>query len=148
MKDLYDSDDMKLMQISCVSLNKSRLQELIDFAKNAGFKRIGIANCISMQKYAEHLAALLKAAGFEVFGVNCREGGLDFADYMADRKGSSCDPAFQADYLNSMNTDLNINVGLCLGHGLIFNKKSKAMATTLIVKDFATKHHTVCQLED
>lgn len=73
--------------------------------------------------------------------------GLTCAILPLTIKGSSCDPAYQADYLNSMNTDLNVNVGLCLGHGLIFQKHSKAPVTTLIVKDFATKHNPLANLE-
>ena len=40
-------------------------------------------------------------------------------------------------------TDLNINVGLCLGHELLFEQHSAAPVTTFLVKDFATGHKTV-----
>ena len=57
--------------------------------------------------------------------------------------GPCCDPVFQARYLNDRNTDFNINVGLCLGHGLLFQKYSNVEVTTFLVKDFATGHKTV-----
>lgn len=41
----YSDEDKKLMIVSHKALNKSRLQELIDFIKAAGFAKIGIANC-------------------------------------------------------------------------------------------------------
>ncbi|MDY4841790.1 MAG: DUF1847 domain-containing protein [Alphaproteobacteria bacterium] len=147
MKEYYTAEELKEMEITYGALNKSRIQELINYAKGMGYRRIGLANCICMQKYIETLANLLKAGGLEVFHVNCREGGLDLCDFTEDHKGSSCDPAYQAAYLNSMNTDLNVNVGLCLGHGLIFQKHSNAPVTTLIVKDFSTKHNPLANLE-
>jgi len=39
------------------------------------------------------------------------------------------------------NTDLNISFGLCLGHDIMFNMKSKVPTTTLIVKDREHKHN-------
>lgn len=48
----------------------------------------------------------------------------------------------QAEYLNGKGTELNIIVGLCLGHGLLFEKHSAAPVTTFLVKDFATGHKT------
>ena len=39
-------------------------------------------------------------------------------------------------------SELNIIVGLCLGHGLLFEKHSAAPVTTFLVKDFATGHKT------
>ena len=38
---------------------------------------------------------------------------------------------------------MNINVGLCLGHELLFEQHSAAPVTTFLVKDFATGHKTV-----
>lgn len=148
MSDRYSPQDFELMQISFNSLDKSRIRELIKFARNAGYKRLGVAHCISVRPYAEKLANLLISEGFEVFLVDCREGGLDLADFMEGRHGSSCDPSFQAEYLNSLNTDLNVNVGLCLGHGILFNRKSKAPVTTILVKDFSTNHNTASGLAE
>ena len=62
----YSDEDKKLMIVSHKALNKSRLQELIDFIKAAGFAKIGIANCFSMQKYALRLKEILEGQGIEV----------------------------------------------------------------------------------
>ncbi len=144
----YSNSDKELMLTIKNSLNKSRLQELINFAKNSNFKKIGIANCLSMQKYADRLLEILRENGFEVISINCKNSGLQNADLFGDEvKGSSCDPLSQATYLNENETDLNINVGLCLGHGIMFDKYSKAPSTTFIVKDFLTEHHSVDNLK-
>ena len=41
----YTDDDIKRMNISALACNKSRLKELIDFAKLSGYHKLGIANC-------------------------------------------------------------------------------------------------------
>lgn len=140
---IEDKEEMKRTRVALVKARKSRLQELIEFIKVSGFKRIGVANCFSMQKYADNLVAVLREQGFEVFGVNCKESGLDGCLISEDMKGPCCDPVSQAAFLNEQKTDLNIEVGLCLGHGLLFQKYSHAPVTTFIVKDFAHNHNVV-----
>jgi uncharacterized metal-binding protein len=139
----YTDDDKNLMIRAARARNKSRLQELIDYTRLSGYKKIGIANCKGVQPLADRLEALLKDAGFEVYAMNCKQSGLDGAALCPDLAGPSCDPISQAEYLNACNTDFNINVGLCLGHGLLFQKHSRAEVTTFLVKDFATGHKTV-----
>ena len=46
-----------------------------------------------------------------------------------------CNPVGQAAILNRAGTELNLLVGLCLGHDMLFNKHSAAPVTTVIVKD-------------
>lgn len=140
---IYNDDDKKLMKLAAQAKNKSRLQELIDFAKSAGCHRLGIANCKGVQEYADKLKAILTEQGFEVISVNCKESGFDGCEICTEMAGPCCDPVFQARYLNDRNTDFNINVGLCLGHGLLFQKYSNVEVTTFLVKDFATGHKTV-----
>ena len=45
----YTAEDKNVMRVSAQAKNKSRLQELIDFAKISGFKKIGVANCKGVQ---------------------------------------------------------------------------------------------------
>lgn len=139
----YNNEDKAVMKLTAQAKNKSRLQELIDFAKVSGFKKLGIANCKGVQPYANKLTELLREAGFEVVAVNCRESGLDACQIDPEMSGGCCDPLSQASVLNAAETDFNINVGLCLGHGLLFQKYSKAEVTTFLVKDFATGHKTI-----
>ena len=41
---------------------------------------------------------------------------------------------------------MNIIVGLCVGHDMLFNKHSTAPVTTLVVKDRVTGHNPVAVL--
>ena len=143
----YTMEDIKRMNISALACGKSRLQELIKFAKLSGYHKLGIANCFFMQKYASKLKDILEKEGFEVYSMSCRDSGLDGETISRELKGPSCDPVSQADYLNECGTEFNINVGQCLGHGLIFQKYSKADVTTIVVKDFETHHRSVENFE-
>lgn len=143
----YENEDREIMIKSAKAKSKSRLQELIDFARISGFKKLGIANCKGVQEYADKLAGKLKAEGFEVVAVNCKESGLNGCEICEEMSGPCCDPVSQAEYLNKAGTDFNINVGLCLGHGLLFQKYSKAEVTTFLVKSFAHHHNIVEALD-
>lgn len=52
----------------------------------------------------------------------------------------------QAKILNGENTDLNVVVGLCVGHDSLFMKYSDAIVTTLIVKDKVLGHNPASTL--
>ena len=95
------------------------------------------------QNEAERLEEILSEAGFIVDKVNCKYGKVPFNDLVPGYKGVSCNPAGQAKYLEEKNTELNIMMGLCLGHDMIFNAKSKAPVTPLVVKDRVLKHYTL-----
>ena len=140
-KGKYSEEDKKFMYITGKSLNASRMEELLNFIRLSGFKKIGIANCFSVNKIAEKLKEMLLLQGLDVYMVNCKESGLMAADISPELQGASCDPMAQAQYLNEAETDLNINFGLCLGHGLLFQKYSAAPVTTLLVKDPRHKHN-------
>ena len=135
-----DKQEMKNAFQALVKSKRSRLLELIEFLKASGYKKIGIANCLSMQKYAEKLVEILKNEGFDVFSINCKQSGLEASEISPDMKGPSCDPLSQAEYLNEMGTEFNINVGLCLGHGLLFDKYSKATILEVKHKNHASEH--------
>ena len=139
----YNQADIETMIISAQARDKSRLQELIRFAHLSGYKKIGIANCAGVQKYAENLMRILVSEGFEVLSINCKQSGLKGEELSTELNGLSCDPVSQAEYLSQCKTDINIEVGLCLGHGLLFSKHSQAPVTTFLVKDFSTNHKTV-----
>jgi len=54
-----------------------------------------------------------------------------------------CNPVGQAEILNRAETDLNIMLGLCVGHDMLFTKNSAAPVTTLVVKDRVLSHNPV-----
>lgn len=51
-----------------------------------------------------------------------------------DKFEAGCNSIVQAEVLNSEKVDLNIIVGLCIGHDILFTKYSKAPVTTFIVE--------------
>ena len=54
-----------------------------------------------------------------------------------------CNPIMQAKLLNREKTDLNIVIGLCVGHDSLFYKYSDALCTTLVTKDRVLAHNPV-----
>jgi len=52
----------------------------------------------------------------------------------------------QAELLNREGTDLNIMVGLCLRHDILFLRHYKAETTPLVGKDHALGHNAVAAL--
>jgi len=58
----------------------------------------------------------------------------------------TCNPIGQAMLLNRAETDMNVIVGLCVGHDILFTKHSKAPVTTLVAKDRVTGHNPAAVL--
>ncbi len=145
---LYSDDDKQILKNAEDSLNPSvdRINEIIEYANKSDIKVIGIANCVVFQKEANQLELLLSDAGFKVEKVHCKYGRVPFDELVPGYKGISCNPAGQAKYLEEKGTELNVMMGLCLGHDMIFNSKSKAPVTPLVVKDRKLNHHTVDML--
>lgn len=143
-KDHYKGADLKLMRDAedALLMGQNRIEELKKFARLNGIKRVGIAHCVSMGKEVAQLKERL-SAHFEVHTVDCKCGKIKAAELHNDPevKGTSCNPAGQAEFLAENNTELNIVMGLCVGHDIMFNMKSKAPTTTLIVKDREHKHN-------
>lgn len=129
----------------------TRVEETVDFAKRMGFKKIGIATCAGLLKESRALARILRANGFEVCSVACKAGMADktLVGIEEDCKavGSNmCNPILQARHLNRLGTELNIVVGLCVGHDSMFYKYSEALTTTLVAKDRVTGHSPAAPL--
>ena len=150
---LYDQQSLEIMYAAEEALVRgvNRVEEIKNFAHKAGIKRIGIASCISFPKEAEAVKQFLSDE-FEVFGINCKCGRISKQE-MLGRPGNGimCNPAGQAEYLKANQTELNISMGLCVGHDMIFNQKSAAPVSVLVVKDHANKHNpleSIRQLKD
>lgn len=146
---LYSEKDKRVMKIAEDSLNPriDRVDEIVEFAREAGIRKIGIANCTAFEKEAKHLEDFLSEKGFEIVRANCKLGRMPLNEILPDYKGVSCNPAGQAALMNNNETELNLVMGLCLGHDMIFNANSKALTTTLIVKDRKLKHRTLDKLK-
>ena len=57
-----------------------------------------------------------------------------------------CNPIAQARILNRVGTDMNVIMGLCVGHDMLFTKHADAPTTTLVAKDRVTGHNPVAVL--
>ena len=132
--------------VSAETINSTRVQDTIKFASCMGASLVGIATCTAMLRETGILAGLLRKAGFEVRAVGCKLESNKKADLSIDAPSMSedsiiCNPIMQAMLLNDAKTDLNILMGICIGHDALFCKYSNAPAVTLVAKDFLTVHN-------
>ncbi|MBR0403677.1 MAG: DUF1847 domain-containing protein [Eggerthellaceae bacterium] len=120
----------------------TRVEDTLKFAKLIGARKIGIATCTAMLNESRILGGLLERAGFEVEGIGCKVDSNTRSDLgLDDPNGNDkvlCNPLMQARLLNRAKTDLNVVMGLCVGHDALFSKYSDAPVTTLVTKDFIT----------
>ena len=65
---------------------------------------------------------------------------------MHDAMGVRLETGKQAKLLNEAKTDLNVVVGLCVGHDSLFYKYSEAITTTAVTKDRVLGHNPVAAL--
>jgi len=152
---LMEREDLKKL-ISAASLVEKRgyckwprLREVAEYAKLLGVRKIGLAFCIGLSSEAAEVAKYFEKKGFKVHAVCCKCGGVDKTEVgMNDsdklKPGSFeaiCNPILQALVLNKLGTELNVTIGLCVGHDAVFSKLSKAPVVCLIAKDRVTGHN-------
>lgn len=134
---------------------RPRIKELIEFCKLIHAERIGVAFCAGLHNEAARIVAILEKAGFTVVSVRCKCGGTDKTKLNVAKEykigdpskfEAACNPVLQAQLLNNAVTDINVIVGLCLGHDMLFTMNSKAPVTTFIVKDRLLGHNPVMAL--
>jgi uncharacterized metal-binding protein len=108
-----------------------------------------------MRDEAARIVKFLEKSGFTIASVLCKCGGVDKTKLHVAKEykigdpiefEASCNPVLQAELLNKAETDINVIVGLCLGHDMIFTMNSKAPVTTLIVKDRLLGHNPIIAL--
>lgn len=127
----------------------TRLEEIIQFSRKAGFARLGLAFCVGLRKEAAEVVKILKQAGFTLESVMCKTGSLpkEFLGIQEEQKvrpgefEPMCNPIAQAKILNRAGTDFNVLLGLCVGHDSLFIKYSLSPVTVLAVKDRVLAHN-------
>ncbi|MBR5468389.1 MAG: DUF1847 domain-containing protein [Firmicutes bacterium] len=156
-------NDEENRKIACVSASVegdyycqlTRAEEILVFAKRMGYKKIGIANCVGLINEARIFAKMAEKNGFDVVMVSCKIDAVEKSvigveDAQKLNKGcgheSMCNPVMQAEFLNSHNTELNVIVGLCVGHDSLFIKHSNAIITNLVTKDRVLAHNPAAAL--
>ncbi len=132
----------------------TRVEDTIALAKQMGWRRVGIATCIGLLDESSRLAAILEAQGLEPVSICCKVGSIDklrlgLREEDKVRPGTFeplCNPVAQAEILNRAGTDMNVIMGLCVGHDMIFTRHAAAPTTTLVAKDRVTGHNPVAAL--
>lgn len=130
----------------------TRVEEIMEFAKRMGYRRIGIATCAGLIRESRIFAQILRKHGFEPFGAVCKIGSVEKTrigikpEYTKKTGPIMCNPILQAKRLEKAETELNVVVGLCVGHDTLFYKYSKAPVTTLITKDRVLGHNPAAAL--
>ena len=125
----------------------SRVDEIIEFSKLQGYKSIGIAYCFSMEKQAVTLKDRLDDSGFRVLSFRCTVNGIRESEISCSLKGGvNCNPSGQAKSVNESKADLVIEMGLCLGHDILFHQHLKNPFTVLAVKDRVHAHNPLAAL--
>jgi uncharacterized metal-binding protein len=132
-----------------------RVEELIQFSRKCGYKRIGIAHCGGLFKEAGILSNILENNGFEVVTVQCKTGAVqkETIGIPSDKKISlpsdwetMCNPIAQAMIINKAGADLAVMLGLCIGHDTLFIKYCDVPLTVIAVKDRVFGHNPLAAL--
>ena len=113
---------------------KTRIIEICEFAEKMRYRRLGLAFCLGLAKEAVIVEEIFKDRGFEVVSVLCKAGKtskdrIGITDEDKIYRGTDeamCNPIYQAKLLNHEKTELNILLGLCVGHDSIFFKYVQA----------------------
>ena len=129
----------------------TRVEEIMAFAEKIGARKLGIATCVGLLKESRTLAAILRNHGFEVVGAACKVGAVPKVDAGIPEECTKigrnmCNPILQAEILNDAQTDLNIIMGLCVGHDSLFIKYSNALVTSGVTKDRVLGHNPAAAL--
>jgi uncharacterized metal-binding protein len=157
-KELYNSDSPEARILKAAGEveaefygRMTRVEETIVFAKKMGYQKIGIATCFALMNETTILSACMRSADLEPKAIICKVGSIDKGDVgvpeemklLPGHKEATCNPVLQARALNEWGSDLNVVMGLCVGHDCLFNQNSKAPVTTLVAKDRILGHNPV-----
>jgi uncharacterized metal-binding protein len=133
---------------------KTRIEEIMDFASRIGARTIGIAHCVGLAREAKAAYEIFAGNGFEVHTICCKVGSIskeslglkDGEKVCPGAYEAACNPIAQAALLAKAGTQLNVVIGLCVGHDSLFFMHSKAPATVLVAKDRVLGHNPVAAL--
>lgn len=140
LKEYQDPEDLLMARQSAVSSpdhSECRLLKTMRFAKLCGFQHLGLAFCITLKEEAAQVDRILRKESFQVSSIICKVGHESRQEVLgvASSCNAMCNPIAQAKFLNREKTQLNIVLGLCVGHDSLFIKHSDAPVTVLAAKD-------------
>lgn len=128
----------------------SRLQEIVEYFRHRGYKKLGVAYCYGMEREATQLRKYLEKQSIQTVFISCTVDGLKENQLNPDKTSGSvsCNPLGQAAAINDEGVDLTLLMGLCLGHDILIQKNLKMDFTTFVVKDRVYGHHPLQALKD
>jgi uncharacterized metal-binding protein/rhodanese-related sulfurtransferase len=128
----------------------TRLEEIAEYCRIRGFKKIGVAYCYALEKEALSLKNYLLQEGFSPLMVSCTVDGVTESAVDPDKTDSSisCNPIGQARAINRSGAQFAVLMGLCLGHDILLQKNLTMDFTVFAVKDRVTGHHPLMGLPD
>jgi uncharacterized metal-binding protein len=121
---MYADEKTRLVHTTAAEIERNfymkvpRVAEVVEYIKALGIRRIGIAFCIGLSEEAQ-IATKIFSQHCEVHSVCCKVCAI---------------PKRAA-------TELNLTVGLCVGHDVLFIRHSAADVSPLIVKDRVLSHN-------
>ena len=132
---------------------RPRIAEVIALCKELGWESVGVAFCAGLVWEAGKVCRILERSGLDVASVMCKcfsvekgDLGIPRSSYIRKGEEKGCNPLMQAELLNRASTDLNLIVGLCIGHDILFTRHSEAPVSTLVVKDRMSGHNPIAPL--
>jgi uncharacterized metal-binding protein len=123
----------------------TRIREVMEYSNMMGYKKLGMGYCVGLKNEAKMVADILEKNGFDIVSVACMAGAPTRDEAGLEKHPGTgdivCNPIMQAEVLNREETELNIMLGLCIGHDILFINYSKADVTPLAVKDRILAHN-------
>ncbi len=122
--------------------NLSRLEEIAEFCELQEYETVGIAYCYSMEDLAKETADYLTSSGIKIHSYRCTLGGIRENEIDSSMgKSVNCNPVGQALALKKDGIDLVVEMGLCLGHDVMFHEALEVPHTVFVVKDRVYNHN-------
>jgi uncharacterized metal-binding protein len=115
----------------------TRAREVVEFSRRMGYVRLGLAHCRDCGRQAALAADYFRNRGLEVILPSDAEPASAVSD---------CDPVEQAAGFERAGTDLNVIVGMCVGHDTLFMRRSAAPVTSLVVRDLRLRDNPAAAL--
>lgn len=126
----------------------SRLDELIEFCTTRGYQKIGLAYCYGMEDLAQEVLQRMKASGLTMRSYRCTINGVREQEIHSDLGSSTgCNPVGQVLAIHGEKVDFVVEMGLCLGHDVLFHRELRIPFTVLIVKDRVWRHNPALALD-
>lgn len=133
----------------------TRVLEIINFAKQMGYNKIGIACCFASAWDGGVLSNILINRGFEVVARFCKVDQVQNTTFLGLKEEetlvpggyqSMCNPICQVDTLADSGCEMIITHGMCTGHDALGGKFSQVPFIALGVKDRVLAHNPVVAL--